>query len=87
MYGGRVYGKRADMPRRTLPAREDVTPHGCRKRRIRRGGPRRCDKTFGTGCQIVGIDGDKLTVRFTKTGKTKTLLKGYAPIVKLEQNK
>ena len=43
-------------------------------------------KTFGIG-QILAIDGDKMTIRFSKSGKTKKLLKGYAPIVKLDQNK
>ena len=39
-------------------------------------------KTFGPGV-VVGMDGDKISVYCKKSGKTKTLLKGYAPIVKL----
>lgn len=39
-------------------------------------------KTFGLG-QVVAIDGDKLSIYFAKSGQTKKLLKGYAPIVKI----
>ena len=81
MYGGHVYGKGADKgassgPRFRQAAESDVFAVGDRVDH----------KTFGIG-QAVGIDGDKLTIRFSKSGKTKKLLKGYAPIVKLEQNK
>ena len=41
-------------------------------------------KTFGPGT-VVGVDGDKLTVHFAKSGKTKKLLKGYAPLVKVDK--
>jgi DNA helicase-2/ATP-dependent DNA helicase PcrA len=40
-------------------------------------------KTFGRGA-IVAVNGDTLFIRFTKSGETKKLLQGYAPIVKLE---
>ena len=39
-------------------------------------------KTFGRG-KIIKVDGDLLHVHFAKTGKTKKLLKDYAPIVKI----
>ena len=39
-------------------------------------------KTFGRG-QITGIDGDTLHIRFSKSGETKKLLKGYAPILRI----
>ena len=39
-------------------------------------------KTFGRG-QITGIEGDALYVRFSRSGETKKLLKGYAPIVRI----
>ncbi len=39
-------------------------------------------KTFGPGV-VVAVDGDKLTIKFSKTGKVKKLLQGYAPIVKV----
>ena len=42
-------------------------------------------KTFGRG-KITKVDGDTLHIYFSKTGKTKKLLKDYAPIVKIEGN-
>jgi DNA helicase-2/ATP-dependent DNA helicase PcrA len=38
-------------------------------------------KIFGRGV-VVQVDGDALHIRFSKSGETKKLLKGYAPIVK-----
>jgi DNA helicase-2/ATP-dependent DNA helicase PcrA len=32
---------------------------------------------------VTALDGDALLVRFKKSGETKKLLKGYAPIVKV----
>ncbi len=40
-------------------------------------------KTFGRG-KITKVDGDTLHIYFSKTGKTKKLLKDYTPIVKIE---
>ena len=39
-------------------------------------------KTFGPGV-VVAASGDTIEVKFTRTGKTKKLLKGFAPIVKV----
>ena len=39
-------------------------------------------KTFGPGV-VIGVSGDTIEVKFTRTGKTKKLLKGFAPIVKV----
>lgn len=39
-------------------------------------------KTFGTGT-VVSVAGDMIEVQFEKTGQTKKLMKGFAPIVKL----
>ena len=40
-------------------------------------------KTFGPGV-VLAASGDTIEVKFTRTGKTKKLLKGFAPIVKIE---
>jgi DNA helicase-2/ATP-dependent DNA helicase PcrA len=40
-------------------------------------------KTFGRG-KVVEVKGDTLHIRFDRTGETKKLLVGYAPIVKLK---
>lgn len=39
-------------------------------------------KTFGTGT-VISVTGDMIEVQFEKTGQTKKLMKGFAPIVKL----
>jgi DNA helicase-2/ATP-dependent DNA helicase PcrA len=39
-------------------------------------------KTFGRGV-ITNVDGDALFIRFSRTGETKKLVQGYAPLVKL----
>jgi DNA helicase-2/ATP-dependent DNA helicase PcrA len=41
-------------------------------------------KAFGRGC-VISVKGDALEIRFDRTGETKKLLVGYAPIVKLER--
>lgn len=40
-------------------------------------------KTFGRG-QVTKVEGDTLYIKFQRSGETKRLLKGYAPIVKLD---
>ena len=40
-------------------------------------------KTFGPGV-VLSATGDVIEVRFTRTGKVKKLMKGFAPIVKVE---
>ncbi|WP_239284818.1 UvrD-helicase domain-containing protein [Collinsella sp. An2] len=39
-------------------------------------------KTFGVG-EVIGVSGDMIEVTFEKTGQTKKLMKGFAPIVKM----
>ncbi|MGV8082246.1 MAG: ATP-dependent helicase [Coriobacteriia bacterium] len=41
-------------------------------------------KAFGRG-RVLSVSGDALEVRFDRTGETKKLLVGYAPIVKIKQ--
>ena len=40
-------------------------------------------KTFGPGV-VLAVQGDTIEVKFTRTNKTKKLMKGFAPIVKIE---
>ena len=79
MYGGRVYGSGGYAAAHDA-AREDATPAAAASDFAE--GDRVEHKTFGPGV-VVGIEGDKIAVYFKKSGKTKTLLRGYAPIVKL----
>ena len=82
MYGGHVYGtgtaRKAGggqgAPANTRQAaREEFAP-----------GDAVDHKTFGVGT-VVSVDGDKLVVKFSKSGAKKTLLLGFAPIVKLQR--
>jgi DNA helicase-2/ATP-dependent DNA helicase PcrA len=41
-------------------------------------------KAFGRG-RVIEVNGDQLAIRFERTGETKKLLVGYAPIVKIKQ--
>lgn len=41
-------------------------------------------KAFGRG-RVTAVAGDQLSIRFDRTGETKKLLVGYAPIVKIKQ--
>jgi len=41
-------------------------------------------KAFGRG-RVMSVNGDALEIKFDRTGETKKLLVGYAPIVKLKQ--
>ncbi len=41
-------------------------------------------KAFGRG-RVMSVNGDALEIRFDRTGETKKLLVGYAPIVKIKQ--
>jgi DNA helicase-2/ATP-dependent DNA helicase PcrA len=40
-------------------------------------------KAFGRG-RVMAVRGDQLEIRFDRTGETKKLLVGYAPIVKVK---
>ena len=87
MYGGRVFGSRTrstpgkpsddDFFARPKPAVEKQAPLKLQK------GDRVSHKTFGPGV-VLSVDGDKLQIKFTRTGKVKMLLAGFAPIVKVE---
>ena len=89
MYGGRVYGKGS------ASSQDKQTSHSAVSSRFAKGasdaaasdavfavGDTVDHKTFGIG-QVVAIEGDKLSIYFAKSGQTKKLLKGYAPIVKV----
>ena len=90
VYGGRVFGSRT---RSTGGSRESAAAPVRRPEPIRRdaakaaesfaAGDQVAHKTFGPGV-VKGVSGDTIEVYFTRTGKTKKLLKGFAPIVRIE---
>lgn len=89
VYGGNVFGSytrstgvRTQVP--TAPQARGITRDATQARASYKPGDRVSHKVFGVG--VVQSDaGDMVTVRFSKTGKTKKLMKGFAPLVKLTE--
>ena len=86
VYGGKLFGSRT----RSTPGSSDAKPASGFAQPAERRAPEKLapgdhvsHKTFGPGV-VLSVDGDKLEVAFTRTGKTKTLLAGFAPLVKVE---
>ena len=84
VYGGNVFGSRtrstggAQAPR-TAPIQKDPA----RASASFAVGDQVSHKTFGPGI-VLAVQGDTIEVKFTRTNKTKKLMKGFAPIVKIE---
>ncbi len=86
VYGGNVFGSRtrstgggarpAAAPTAVAPARPTASSSFSP-------GDSVSHKTFGPG-KVLSVSGDTIEVKFTRTGKTKKLLKGFAPLVKIE---
>jgi DNA helicase-2/ATP-dependent DNA helicase PcrA len=89
VYGGNVFGSRTrstggarmtgPSPR---PARHGIAPDAARAQASFAVGDKVSHKTFGPGV-VRSVSGDTIEVHFTRTGTTKKLLKGFAPIVKI----
>ena len=87
VYGGHVFGSRTRSTGGS-PASRPAAPAGPRPDPARASasfsaGDHVSHKTFGPGV-VLSASGDTIEVRFTRTGKTKKLLKGFAPLVKIE---
>ena len=84
VYGGNVFGSRtrssggAPAPR-PAPIQKDPA----RASTSFAVGDQVSHKTFGPGV-VLAVQGDTIEVKFTRTNKTKKLMKGFAPIVKIE---
>ena len=89
VYGGNVFGSytrstgvRTQVP--AAPQARGITRDATQAHASYKPGDRVSHKVFGVG--VVQSDaGDMVTVRFSKTGKTKKLMKGFAPLVKLTE--
>lgn len=82
---GKVYGRSGKPNAKQQFADDYVNPNAQKKAAASMTFEKGCTvdhKVFGTG-KVVKVDGDVLHIRFNKTGKTKTLLKDYAPIIKV----
>ncbi len=81
--GGRVFGtSSASGSRPRNPKKERDTGKKAAANMSFTKGDKVDHKVFGQGT-IVKVDGDTLHVKFSRSGKTKKLLKDYAPIVKI----
>ena len=78
---GRVFGSSSASGSR--PQRRDVGVKAAAKESFA-AGDIVDHKVFGRG-RVVKVDGDMLKVRFKKSGQTKSLMKNFAPIVKITQ--
>ena len=89
VYGGNVFGSRtrstggSSRPAAAPSAAVGPKPNAARAAASFAPGDHVSHKTFGPGV-VLAASGDTIEVKFTRTGKTKKLLKGFAPIVKIE---
>ncbi len=90
VYGGRVFGSRTRSTGGsrvsegvTLRKPEPIKRDPAKVAEAFSAGDHVAHKTFGPGV-VKSVSGDTIEVYFTRTGKTKKLLKGFAPIVRIE---
>ena len=76
--GGRIFGSRTE---RIAKSAREVADE--KRAQAFAAGDRVDHKVFGRGT-VVAVHGDELQIRFEKSGQTKKLLRGYAPIVKID---
>ena len=81
VYGGRVFGQRTRSTggSQTAPRR----PEPKKAADVFAVGDHVSHKTFGPGL-VIAVEGDMITVQFSRTGQRKKLMRGFAPIVKIE---
>ena len=79
-----TFGSGAARPRQQKASApvEQRRPDAARAAEVFAVGDAVSHKTFGAGT-VISVDGDMIEVQFEKSGKTKKLMKGFAPIVKL----
>ncbi len=88
VYGGRVFGSHTrstgGSPRAVdvAPRPAATRPNAAKANETFQPGDHVSHKTFGPGV-VLSAQGDTIEVKFTRTGKTKKLMKGFAPIVKV----
>ncbi|HJA29780.1 MAG TPA: UvrD-helicase domain-containing protein [Candidatus Olsenella pullicola] len=89
VYGGNIFGSHtrstggSSRPAQVPRATSAPKPDAARAAVSFAPGDQVSHKTFGPGV-VLASSGDTIEVKFTRTGKTKKLLKGFAPIVKIE---
>lgn len=89
MYGGRVFGsstrssntahRQSDAQKQQVRLQAQANP----THQSFSPGDKVAHKTFGTGT-VLSVDGDIIEVVFSRTGKKKKLMRGFAPLTKLK---
>ncbi len=82
---GRVPGTfsaQEPRPKKTAHKVEQRKPDAARAAESFAAGDKVSHKTFGTGT-VISASGDMIEVKFDKSGQTKKLMKGFAPIVRV----
>ena len=85
VYGGSIFGSRTRSTGRlkgTLNEPAAMRRNAEKAAETFQVGDHISHKTFGPGV-VKAAEGDTITVYFSRTGKTKKLMKGFAPIVKI----
>lgn len=86
VYGGNVFGSRTRSTGGSSTASSSFAPiqkDPVRAKVTFEAGDQISHKTFGPGI-VLSAEGDTIEVKFTRTNKIKKLMKGFAPIVKIE---
>ena len=88
VYGGKIFGSRTRSTGGSSRSAAPARPSGIQRDTAKAQesfapGDHVSHKTFGPGV-VKSVAGDVIEVHFTRTGKTKRLMKGFAPIVKVE---
>ena len=87
VYGGNVFGSRTRSTGRGGRIQPSVAPSikkdPAKAKAVFASGDHISHKTFGPGV-VLSVEGDTIEVKFTRTNKVKKLMKGFAPIVKIE---
>ncbi len=83
VYGGRVFGQRTrSTGRSSASERSGAGLPKPQAKEVFAVGDRVSHKTFGPGL-VLAVDGDVIKVQFSRTGKVKQLMRGFAPLVKI----
>ena len=84
VYGGQIFGQRTrSTGGRPTDDRQSAAAARPKAPATFAVGDRVSHKTFGPGL-VVSVDGDMLEVQFSRTGARKKLMRGFAPLVKIE---
>jgi DNA helicase-2/ATP-dependent DNA helicase PcrA len=85
VYGGHVFGSHTRSTGGNPQGTPAPAPRPVAKRATEdfKAGDHVSHKTFGPGV-VLKAEGDVIEVKFTRTGKVKKLMKGFAPIVRID---